>query len=566
MIMTITKHADKTLINGFIYTAGHDGKVAEALAIADGLIVSVGNNSDVKRYIGPETEVIDLDGRMVIPGMIDSHLHPPGKAMAELFSINLSWVASKEKLMDDIKAFIDQNPDQGFYHGRGWSISAFEGRERTLGPKKESLDQVCSKAPVILQSYDGHSRWVNSKALELAGITDSTPDPEGGCIVRDPVTGQAWGTLKGSACDLLPNQKFTTKQLREGFLAFQRFMHSFGYTGFFSAGSEEDLHEILVDLDLKKDLKMWVRDSKRIDMRRTESIDSQIDQLIDFHKDYKSDLYQIRTAKIFVDGVVESGTAKLIEPYEEALGKGKEHYGVYYWEDPELLKETVFKVNKAGFQVHIHAIGDRAVRVSLDAFEHALGRVPGEHRNSITHLQLVSAEDLPRFEQLGVTANVQAYWHFKEPGWWEEIDYTYLGVRAEKEYPLRSLLNAGAKLASSSDYSVVDYPNPLWAIKVGVTRNLSNAAYYDVDDIDSIDDQKWLLNGDERVTVKDMIDSFTVNNAYALFIDDRTGSIEPGKQADLVVLGDNLFKIDPLLIDKVRAWKTMFNGEFVYEA
>lgn len=559
------KYADTVLLNGTVYTADEKNTKAEAIAIADGKIQYVGDSSNAEQYIGVGTQVIELDGRMVIPGMIDSHLHPPGTAMSELFSINLSWLAHKESLLELIKGYIEENSDLPVYFGRGWSISAFDGREKVLGPGKDSLDRICLKKPVILQSYDGHSMWVNSKALELAGINLSTPDPEGGSIVRDPNSGEAWGTLKGAACELLPKLEFTKKQLREGFLAFQEMMHSLGYTGYFSAGSDLDMYSLMPEIDASGKLKLWANDSVRIDIRKSESLDAQIKRLIDIHNCCRSKYYRVSAAKIFIDGVVESGTAMLLEPYEEKLGKGHDHYGVYYWDDMIILSETISELNKAGIQVHLHTIGDRAARDSLDAFQLALNEAPGDYRNVMTHLQLVSEDDMPRFKALNVIANVQVYWHFKEPGWWEEIDLSFLGERAEKEYPLRSLRDAGATITASSDYSVVDYPNPIWAMKVGVTRNLSNAQYYDVEDIKSVDDQKWLLNKDERVSIEDMIRSFTINNAYSLFIDHYTGSLESGKQADLVVLSDNLLEIDPLSIDQVTIVKTMFNGEFVYE-
>ena len=564
--MSDYNHADLVLKNGVIYTADAVESKAEAVAVKNGLIQAVGSNEIINKHVGPNTRVINLKDRMVLPGMIDSHLHPPGIAIYELYSINLSWIASKDKLLEDIADFVRNNPNLEAYYGRGWAVSVFEGEERKLGPGKESLDQVCPDAPVALKSYDGHSMWVNSKALDLVGITDTTPDPEGGSIVRDPSTGEAWGTLKGSACNMLPPQDFTPEQLREGLKAFQSFMHSLGYTGIFSAGWDHDLYEAFSTMEADNELKLWVRDSKRIDIRKDESLQDQLEQLFNLNRTYRSELYSVTAAKIFIDGVVESGTARLIEPYTEALGKGSDYRGTYYWEDMDALKDTIVQVNQAEIQVHFHSIGDQATRDALDALEEALKIAPGEHRNAITHLQLVSPQDLPRFKELGVIANVQPYWHIKEPGWWHEVDYAFLGERAEKEYPLRSLLINGAIIASSSDYPVVDIPNPLWAIQAGVTRNLYQADYFETEPVIDQDDQKWLLNREERISLNEMIKSFTVNNAYALFIEESTGSIEPGKYADLVVLSENLFQLDPVNIDRAKVCQTIFHGEVVYDA
>ncbi|SDJ84011.1 amidohydrolase [Natronincola ferrireducens] len=558
--------ADKVLINGVVYTVDQEDTMAEAIAIKDGKILAVGTTQEVKAYIGPHTEVMDLEGKMVLPGLMDSHIHPPGTALTELYDISLSATDSKEVILAKIQQYVDNNPDLNAYYGRGWSVGAFDGDETSRGPKKEHLDAISPDIPILLTSYDGHSTWVNSKALEMAGITKDTLNPEGGVIEKDPVTGEPWGTIKGYKSGLLPPQEYTHEMLVEGMKAFQDFMHSLGYTGFFNAGWDEEMFEVVKELEDKGELKMWARISGRLDIRSGEAVEEQIQRLLELRDTYNSDLYKVISGKIFIDGVVEGVTAKLLEPYEEEAGEGSEHYGLYYWGDMEALRETIIKVNSEGLSTHFHSIGDRATREALDALEYGLEQVPGEHRNVITHLQLVALEDIPRFKELGIVANVQPYWHMKEPGWWHEVDSLFLGERAEYEYPLGSFFNAGAVVASSSDYFVTEYPNALWAIETGVTRNLNNGEYYGVDDIEDMDDPTWLLNKEERASLKDMIRSFTINNAYSLFLDDKTGSIEVGKYADLVVLEEDLFSINPLDIDGVEILYTIFQGEIVYEA
>jgi len=541
--------ADTVFLNGVIYTADANDTTVKALAIKDGKILALGGGSEMEIYIGSGTEVTDLAGKMVLPGMIDSHLHPPGNALIELYNIYLSQKDDKDTILAKAAKFIAANPDLDAYYGNGWSVGVFEGEETIRGPKKERLDAISPNKPVILTSYDGHSIWANSKALEIAGITKDTPDPEAGVIERDPVTGEPWGTLKEAAMELLPDEKYTLAQLIEGVKAFQALMHSLGYTGIFSAtfsaGMDDETSKVFKLLDDKGELKMWVRASERIDITRDEDLETQIANLKRLRDTYSGKLFKVTNAKIFIDGVIEGVTAKLLQPYEKAAGKGNGYYGMYSWEDMNALKQAFTTLNREGFQIHIHSIGDRATRDTLDAFEYALKQVPGEHRNAITHLQLVAPEDIPRFKELGVIANCQAYWHLKEPGWWEVVDFPFLGKRAENEYPLRSFFRSGAVVASSSDYPVTDPPNPLRAIQVGVTRN---------------------LNREERSSLTDMIKSFTANNAYALFLDDVTGTIEVGKYADLVILDQDLFNINPLDIDGVRVLKTMFRGEVVYEA
>lgn len=541
--------ADTIFLNGVIYTADANDTTVKALAIRDGKILALGGGSEIEIYIGSGTEVTDLAGKMVLPGMIDSHLHPPGNALIELYNIYLSQKDDKDTILAKAAKFIAANPGLDAYYGNGWSVGAFEGEEIIRGPKKEQLDAISPNKPVILTSYDGHSIWANSKALEIAGITKDTPDPKAGVIERDPVTGEPWGTLKEAAMELLPNEKYTSVQLIEGVKAFQTLMHSLGYTGIFSAtfsaGMGDETYKVFKLLENNGELKMWVRASERIDITRNERLETQIANLKRLKDNYSGELFKVTNAKFFIDGVIEGATAKLLQPYEKAAGKGNGYYGMYSWEDMNALKQVFTTLNREGFQIHIHSIGDRATMDTLDAFEYALKQVPGEHRNAITHLQLVAPEDIPRFKELGVIANCQAYWHLKEPGWWEVVDFPFLGKRAENEYPLGSFFRSGAVVASSSDYPVTDPPNPLRAIQIGVTRN---------------------LNREERSSLTDMIKSFTANNAYALFLDDVIGTIEVGKYADLVILDQDLFNINPLDIDGVRVLKTMFRGEVVYEA
>lgn len=561
------QNADVLLKNGYIYTADANERVAEALAIKNDYIAAVGSNGDILNLIGPDTTVYDLDGMMVVPGMIDSHLHPPAPKMMQSSLIYLSNPGSKEQMIATIKDFICKNPSFPSFYGWGWKINLFDGEERMFGPKKETLDQICADRSVILQSNDGHSMWANSKALELSGLSKSSPDPQGGTIMRDPLTGELWGTLTGTARTLLPQQKFTKEQLTKAVKSFQAYMHSLGYTGFFSAGTKpENLQNIFKTLDDNQELKMWVRDSQRIDLNKNETPAEQLDFLIDKNSEFNSELYSFNTAKIFLDGVVEAGTARLIEPYEKALGKGSNYHGMYYWDDMEALVAAIIKANSAGLQVHIHSIGDQATRDALDAYDKALRKVPGEHRNSIAHLQLVRPEDLKRFYELGVIANVQPYWHYKQSGWWKEVEYANIGERAEYQYPLKSLVTAGATLACSSDYPVVENPDPLLAIKAGITRNLYDTLSNGTAEIDDIDDERWLLNKNERISLGVIIKSLTANNAYALKIEDVTGSIEAGKFADLTIINENLFNLDPLDINRAKVVKTFFHGKIVYDA
>jgi predicted amidohydrolase YtcJ len=256
----------------------------------------------------------------------------------------------------------------------------------------------------------------------------------------------------------------------------------------------------------------------------------------------------------------------MLEPYEKAAEKGPNYRGEFLW-DMDVLKKAFALINKEGYQIHVHSIGDAATKNTLDALEYAHTQVPGDFRPAITHVQVVAPEDFARFKKLGVIASVQTgFWGFKEPYWWEVVDHAFLGERAEHEYPLKSFFKAGVVVISSSDHAVMPIPNPLWAIRAGVTRNLNHAAYYGIDDITDMDDPKWLLNKNERASLDEMIRSYTINSAYAHFLENESGSIEVGKSADMVIISKDITKLDPIKIDSAEILKTIFRGEVVFEA
>jgi len=529
--------ADMILKNGMIYTVDTNDTTAEAIAVKNGKIIFVGSSADVEKYKGDKTQVIDLKGKMVLPGMTDSHLHSPGTMLTKLYNIDLNGVQTANETLQVIADYIKANPDLDAYYGSGYNIGAFSGEEAAKGPSKERLDAICADKPIYLVSYDGHSMWVNSKALELAGITKDTPNPEGGVIEKE-ANGELWGTLKESAKDLVPEQKFTDEQQLKAVNEFQKYMHSLGYTEINSMSGSRDQY---VALDKSGKLKMYVNNATYIYPQQ--DFANQLKAAIAERKAYSSENYKLGTLKFFADGVVEGVTAYLTEPYEEAAGKEN---GMFLW-DMDKLKDAFKQANANGFQIHVHAIGDAAIMNTLDALEYAKANVSaGDYRNCITHLQLVRPEDFKRFADLKVIAVTQPYWAFKEPNWWETVDSPFLGERAEKEYPMQSFIDAGAMITGSSDHPVTPINNPFWAIEVGVTRNLENADFYGVDDITNKNDPKYLSWSEERVSVKDMIKAFTINGAYQAFNDEITGSLKVGKNADMIVIDQNILTVDPL--------------------
>ena len=558
--------ADLVLTNGVVYTADEQETVCEAVAIKGNTIIFVGSNDGVQQYIGKATRLIDLLGKMVVPGMIDTHIHPPGLSLLALYEVQLFNINSIAGYVDAVKEFIAQHPNAKAVYGRGWSWDVFTGEELTRGPRKEYLDAVVQDIPVVLRANDGHTLWVNSKAFEINGVTQETEPPQGGVLEKDQESGELWGTLKELAMRLIALPEYSLDQYITAMISFQKKMHSFGITSILCMASQifEKIFAACDEMQHRKQLQLRVRGAMTINTK--DDVFTQLEAINEMRKQYDTPYLKVTSAKFFTDGVIEGGTSYLLEPYSLKAGKGANYYGTFLWNIEE-LKQAFYRVNQCGLSIHVHSTGDASTRKVLDALEYAHTKVPkGDYRNTITHLQLVEHKDILRFKELDVIASVQPYWQFKGPTWWNNVDYQFLGKRAEKEYPLGIFFANGITVASSSDYPATSVPNPLLAIDVGVTRNIDNGTFHGVEDITDIDDERYLLNKRERATVGQMIKSFTINGAYTIFMDNETGSIEPGKFADIVVLDQNLLTINPINIDKVKVVMTFFDGKLVYES
>ena len=337
-------------------------------------------------------------------------------------------------------------------------------------------------------------------------------------------------------------------------------MHSLGITAILSFSSMmfEDLFQVMSRMEGEGKLKMHVRGAMTFSPK--EDLAEQLEFIENARKRYNTELIGVKTVKFFADGVVEGGTSCLFEPYEAGLGLGKpeDYCGDFLWDKDEMA--TAFQaVNERGLQIHVHSTGDRATAYTLDALEKSAIQVQGgDCRNTITHLQLVAPQDIKRFKELKVIANVQPYWHFKGADWWTAVDRMFLGERAEREFPLASFFREEVVVAASSDYPATLVPNPLAAIQIGVMRSSGIGA--------GGNEPQCLLGAEERAEVREMLRSFTINNAYSMFMEDKTGSLEVGKQADFVVLNDNLLTVEPSLIAGTKVLMTFFNGEKVYSA
>lgn len=539
--------ADLVMKNGVIYTVDGRSSWAEATAVKDGKFAFVGSDSGASAFIGKTTKVIDLQKRLVLPGFIDSHCHIIS-SYRHFFELNVFGLTTVGDLQKAIKDFAAAHPGAKTMNGRGWSNTVFP----KTGPDKKIIDAVVNDIPVSIESEDGHSRWVNSKALELAGVTTETKNPPGGIIERDPETGEPTGTLRESAADLVSGlfPVYTADELSRGIEAYQKMALAFGITTAHDADLVSGSDEITAfqTVERQNHLSMWIRASLHVDPNK--GIE-QIAALVRERERNKGGLFQTNAAKLYIDGVVEGSTAYLKEPYRHLPGSR----GELLWKIDD-LDRVCAALDQHHFQIHAHSIGDAATSLILDAL--AFARKMNGTRDSramISHLQLVDKADILLFGELEVVAVPQPYWFVKDD-YYFNLQVPYLGQkRADEEYPMRSFFEAGVVVASASDFPVTAVCNPLIAIQMGITREEPGKT-----------DPGLVLWPEERVTLEQMVRSFTINGAFANFLEDATGSIEVGKWADLIVLDKNLFEIPATEISTAKVRLTLFEGKTVFSA
>ena len=561
--ITIKEPSATIYKNGKIYTVEGDSWDKEpqaAMAVgSDGSILAVGTEEDVASFEGDDTLVVDLEGKAVYPGFIDSHVHPPGVAMTELFDIDMYGLNHKDKTLDAIKKFIKAHPEMDQYFGSGFNMGFIDPAKDI---PKQWLDEICADKPIVLTSYDGHSRWMNSKALELCNITKDTEPTPGGRIQLTPDGTEPNGIVTDCSPLVTLHAEYTDDQYRQGVAHFAHAMNGWGYTSC-STGGNTALKQA-VDMDKEGLLTMRINYSSSLDPADVDGSIALLEDLAAYTKDSKN--VQVGAMKFFCDGVIEGATGYLLEPYTEGAAMG-EGWTSAPKVSEEVMKEAMLKITNKGYQIHVHAIGDAAVRQTLNCIEYATKNTERtDLRPAITHLQLVSEQDKPRFGELGVISIFQPYWFLKEPWWYEPVDELVLGPdRAYTEYPAKSLVENGAVPTASGDYPVSEENNPFLAIEAGVTRNLNSGEYYGVDEITDIDDPTWLLNPAERLPIKTLIEAYSINGAYQMFKEDTIGSLKAGKRADFIILDQDPITVDPLRIDSTKVLKTFKDGKKVYD-
>jgi len=491
-----------------------------AVAIRGDRVVALGS-APVRELVGPRTRVLDYPEAMVVPGFQDAHVHPPFAGRNRLL-VELNGLSGRQAYLDRVAAYAGAHPHEPWVIGGGWAMEHFPGGT----PRKEDLDAVVPDRPVFLMNRDVHGAWVNSRALEVGGITRETADPIDGRIERDPRTGEPTGTLHEGAAYSYQDQHLpapTRADWEAAILEAQAHLHSFGITGWQDAWvtpATQAAYCSLGDAGL-----LTARVVGALWWDRHCGLE-QIGELL-ARREQAAPMFFPTTVKVMVDGVLENHTGAMLEPYCDGCGGLSDNRGLSYVE-PELLAAAVTELDRHG-QVHLHAIGDRAVRSALDSIKAARGaNGPNDHRHHIAHLQVVHPSDVPRFRQLGVVVNAQAFWAKAEPQM-NELTVPFLGPeRTAQQYPFGDLLRAGATFAMGSDWSVTT-ADPLQQIEVAVTR------------VDPEHRENAPFLPEQALPLQVALAAFTAGSA-AVNHDADGGWLRVGARADLAILDRNLFE------------------------
>jgi hypothetical protein len=552
------KGAELVLVNGKIRTPTHASGFTRAAAISGGVVLALCGDDEIREFIGPFTRVVDLRGRLAIPAFGDAHVHPIQGGLESL-RCNLADFKTRQEYLAAIAVYSGNLPRGAWVLGGGWSMPAFPGGT----PTADDLDTVTGGRPAFLPNRDHHTAWVNSAALAIADVTRNTLDPADGRIERDP-DGNPTGALHDGAMRLVADYVPPPSQaeLTTALLTAQRHLHSLGITSIQDA-CVGDAGEIGIPdtfatyraaaadrlLTCRVTGALWwdrFRGLHQLDTLQTrrEAADG-------------GGYFRATSVKLMLDGVCETFTAAMGAPYLDGHGHSTDHAGSLFIE-PEELREAVGKLADLGFQMHFHAIGDRAIGAALDALAElpAGQRVSGRHH--IAHLQFISPADLERFAQLGVTGNFQPLWACTDAQN-EQLTVPFVGPeRAAWQYRIASLLRLGSRVAFGSDWPVSS-ADPIQELHVAVNRVLSSR----LGERGTVETTVPLLPS-EAIGVDAAIDAFTRGVAFVNHEEDVAGTLEPGKVADLAVLDQDLYALPPNLIGNTSVALTIASGQVVH--
>ena len=545
--------------NGTVFDGSRFLPPGTCVRVSRGTVTGVGPEEALQPGGRPDAaEPVDLDGGTLLPGFIDAHAHPVF-AGNQLRRCDLRGADTADGYLEIIAAYTRDHPDEEWITGGGWAMAAFPGGI----PTRQALDAVTGDRPAFLPNRDGHGSWVNSAALRLAGIDARTPDPADGRIERDE-RGEPVGMLQEGAAALVSRlvPVPTVEDWYQALLTAQDYLLSLGITGwqdaiigrghgdadptaaYLRAAAAGTLHATVVGA------LWWDRDSGL----------EQLPELLHHREAGQAGRFRAASVKMMLDGVAENHTAAMLEPYLDGDGCSTGHAGLDFI-DPEQLPGYVTALDREGFQVHFHALGDRAVRNALDAIEAARsaraasgGAGPGG-RHHLAHLQVVHPDDVPRFAALGATANIQALWATHEPQM-DELTIPFLGERRSGwQYPFRSLQASGAWMCAGSDWPVSS-PNPLWGAHVAVNRSLPEAAGGSGSD-------PFLPQ--QRIGLPSMLAAYTSGSARINGLEAAAGSVREGMDADFAVVNADLSRIGDHEISSAAVVATWVRGRLAYQ-
>jgi predicted amidohydrolase YtcJ len=538
--------AEVVVTNARVYTVNTKQPWAEAVAIQGDKIVAVGSEAEIDHYRGTSTKVIDAGGKLVLPGFTDCHIHFLDGSLS-LQRIYLDDAPDIAEIQRRVKAYADSHPKQPWILGRGWQYSSVGP---TNLPDKKYLDEIVSDRPVYLESYDGHTYWANSKAMALAGIKKDTPNPPGGEIVRDPKTGEPIGVFKESTAEELVSRVIpvlTHEEKLQALRAGQKVANRVGLVRVHSAGGDLPDAELLQELHRAGELTVRMYLSYRA--TPPEITASRFAEIEEARRKFHDEWVAAGAVKFFMDGVVESHTAAMTTPYSD----DPKLSGNTFW-DPATYTKMVAELDKRGIQIFTHAIGDRSVRLTLDAYENA-AKVNGtsDRRHRIEHIETITAEDIPRFGKLGVIASFQPLHAYPNDDTLNVWAHNVGPERMQRAWSWRSVENSGGVLAFGSDWPVVTL-NPWPGVQNALTRQTTEG------------NPPGGFVPKERISLEDAIRGYTLGAAFAGHREKTEGSLEPGKLADLIILGNDLFRIEPTQIEKTDVLLTMVGGRVVYQS
>ncbi len=539
--------ADIVFLNGGIYTVDAERSWAEAAAIRDGTIIAVGSNSDVRAFVSDSTEVIDLQGRMAMPGIHDSHVHPLEGGYEQVYC-NL-WDAHSEAAVVEMLKACDQNLESEWFNAVGLDLGSFG----LIGPDKSILDGIADDKYIFVDGSDGHAALVNDKVLDLVGFDENTPDPRDGVIERREGNNEPNGFVREAArnkIDKLRPPRDLTTSIRAMRSAIEQ-MNSHGITSVYDVWVGELEMKVYQSLDDLGELTVRVLGGIIDEGQFEKHVGEDFQRVLRDRGNYETGLISYNSIKFMVDGVFEGETGAVLEPYDNV-----DHHGVLNVA-LDALKERVARYYDLGLQLHFHTMGDAAVRAALDALEYARKRGSEEHkelRHTLSHLGLIDPADMPRFAELNTGASFTMVWGYTSD-WTVNLNIPALGrERIARFYPIRSVQEAQGVVLGGSDWNYGEL-DPLLSLETGITRD---------DPFGPASPGEFEVFDDESVDLATMIDSYTINGAWQIHAEDVSGSIETGKRADIVVYDHNLFDIPAAKISEARVEVTIFDGRVVY--